>query len=66
MQIEFEQCKRCGRKLKTVKSMADGFGPVCKKKFEAGKASKQLTLEEEIERTKLPFDDTEDVTDAYD
>lgn len=52
MTIEHTSCGRCGRKLKTVKSMHEGFGPVCKKKFEEEKASKQM---------ELPFDDTEDV-----
>lgn len=55
MQIEFEQCKRCGRKLKTVKSMAEGFGPVCKKKFAEETASKQI---------ELPFDDLGDEENA--
>jgi hypothetical protein len=37
MDIAHETCGRCGRKLKTPKSMADGFGPVCKRKVEADK-----------------------------
>lgn len=46
---EFSSCGRCGRKLKTAKSMQDGFGPVCKRKHEAEQAANQLTFEEELE-----------------
>jgi hypothetical protein len=34
---EHEQCGRCGRKLKTEKSRKDGFGRVCKRKWEVEK-----------------------------
>jgi ribosomal protein L37E len=36
--LEHEQCGRCGRKLKTEASRQAGFGPVCKRKWEAAKA----------------------------
>lgn len=45
-------CGRCNRKLKTAKSIADGFGPVCKKKHEEAEAEflkRQITLDEEME-----------------
>lgn len=47
-----EACGRCGRKLKTAKSIEDGFGPVCKKKHEQAEAEflkRQITIDEEIE-----------------
>lgn len=45
-------CGRCGRKLKTQKSIEIGFGPVCKKKHEAAEAEflkRQVTIDEELE-----------------
>ena len=42
-------CNRCGRKLKTQKSIDDGYGPVCKRKQAAADAEFekiQITLEE--------------------
>lgn len=45
-------CRRCGRKLKTEKSIEVGFGPVCKKKHDAAEAEFlkiQITIDEEIE-----------------
>lgn len=45
-------CGRCGRKLKTAKSIEAGFGPVCKKKHEEAEAEflkRQITIDEEIE-----------------
>jgi Family of unknown function (DUF6011) len=30
--INHEICGRCGRKLKTLKSQKEGYGPVCLKK----------------------------------
>lgn len=45
--MEQTMCKRCGRKLKTVKSMEDGFGPVCRIKRQS----------ETMQQTRLPFED---------
>lgn len=47
-------CGRCGRKLKTQKSIEVGFGPVCKKKRDKELADKeferiQVTIDEVIE-----------------
>lgn len=45
-------CKLCGKKLKTQKSIDDGYGPICKKKHDAAEAEflkRQITLDEEIE-----------------
>lgn len=45
-------CGRCGRKLKTAKSIEDGFGPVCKQKkaVEDAEFEKiQVTIDEVIE-----------------
>lgn len=47
-----ETCGRCGRKLKTKKSIEDGYGPVCKKKKEAADAEFekiQVTIDEVVE-----------------
>lgn len=47
-----ETCGRCGRKLKTAKSIKDGFGPVCKRKHEEAEEEflkRQITIDEEIE-----------------
>lgn len=46
-----EQCKRCGRQLKTSKSIEEGFGPVCKRKHlkelaDAEFEKNQLTIDE--------------------
>ena len=46
-----DACKRCGRKLKTPKSIEVGFGPVCKKKHDEAEAEflkRQVTIDEEI------------------
>lgn len=42
---EIKICGRCNRKLKTEKSIASGFGPVCKKKHEA-KVIREVEQEE--------------------
>ena len=45
-------CGRCGRELKTQKSIDDGYGPVCKVKQAAEDAEFeriQITLDEVIE-----------------
>lgn len=45
-------CKRCGRKLKTQKSIDDGYGPVCKVKQAAADAEFeriQITIDQVIE-----------------
>ncbi|WP_342512822.1 DUF6011 domain-containing protein [Sporosarcina sp. FSL K6-1522] len=45
-------CGRCGRKLKTQKSIDDGYGPVCKVKqaIEDAEFERiQITLEEVVE-----------------
>lgn len=49
-----ETCGRCGRKLKTQKSIDAGFGPVCKRKHEQELADAefekiQVTIDEVIE-----------------
>jgi hypothetical protein len=46
--MKIETCTRCGRKLKTAKSIEHGFGPVCyKKHLEKKKAmEKQMTIDE--------------------
>lgn len=47
-----EMCKRCGRKLKTQKSIEDGYGPVCKRKQAEADAEFlkiQMTIDEVIE-----------------
>lgn len=44
-------CKRCNRKLKTQKSIDEGFGPVCKRKHEEAEAEflkRQVTIDEVI------------------
>lgn len=44
-------CGRCGRKLKTQKSIDAGYGPVCKKKHEEAEAEflkRQITIDEEL------------------
>ncbi|WP_188006843.1 DUF6011 domain-containing protein [Sporosarcina sp. ANT_H38] len=44
-------CNRCGRELKTQKSIDDGYGPVCKKKQSTEDAEFekiQITLEEVV------------------
>lgn len=48
-----KSCKRCGRKLKTKKSIEVGLGPVCYRKFmtdqaEIGFADQQVTIDELI------------------
>lgn len=44
-----EYCKRCNRRLKDEKSIAEGFGRTCKKKFEAEEA--------EFQRIQITIDD---------
>ncbi|MHC8517013.1 DUF6011 domain-containing protein [Sporosarcina sp. ITBMC105] len=44
-------CKRCNKPLKTPKSIAVGFGPVCKRKHDEAEAEflkRQVTIDEEI------------------
>lgn len=46
------ECGRCGRKLKTQKSIDDGYGPVCKRKqaeADAEFAKIQVTIDELVE-----------------
>lgn len=45
-------CKRCGKPLKTVKSIDIGYGPVCKKKQAEADAEFekiQITLDEVVQ-----------------
>lgn len=52
-------CGRCGRKLKTKKSIKVGFGPVCKRKHEEAEAEflkNQITLESYLESEMLEED----------
>ena len=51
MQNKIETCTRCGRKLKTVKSIEIGFGPVCYKKYQAELA------EEEFRKNQMTIDE---------
>ena len=47
-----DACKRCGKKLKTPRSIEVGFGPVCKRKHDEAEAEflkKQITLEDMLE-----------------
>ena len=49
-----QQCTRCGRQLKTTKSIEEGYGPVCKRKHLKELADlefekNQLTMDEVIE-----------------
>lgn len=44
-------CKRCNRPLRTVKSIGDGYGPICKRKHEEVEAEflkRQVTIDEVI------------------
>lgn len=46
-------CKRCGKPLKTGKSIDVGYGPVCKRKQDAADAEfekVQVTIDEVIEQ----------------
>lgn len=43
------ECGRCGRKLKTQKSIDDGYGPVCKRK--------QAEVDAEFERIQITLDE---------
>lgn len=52
-QIENETCSRCGRKLKTQKSILDGFGPVCKRKHDADMEKADQTIQEHKEYNEL-------------
>jgi len=45
-------CKRCNRNLKTLKSIDDGYGPVCKRKQAEADAEfekRQVTIDEALE-----------------
>ena len=44
-----ETCGRCGRKLKTQKSIDDGYGPVCR--------VKQAVADVEFERIQITLDE---------
>lgn len=50
-------CKRCGKKLKTRKSIEVGFGPICKIKHDEAEAEflkRQVTMDEVLEyQTKM-------------
>ncbi len=51
MRGKIETCKRCGRKLKTEKSIKQEFGPVCYKKYlkeqeQIGFMDNQMSIEE--------------------
>ena len=53
MQDKIETCNRCNRRLKTVKSIEQGFGPVCYKKHLEEEATaefekNQITMDEVI------------------
>lgn len=49
---KIETCTRCGRKLKTSKSIEVGFGPVCYKKHLQEEAAEfernQMTIDEVV------------------
>lgn len=47
-----ESCGRCGRKLKTQKSIEEGYGPVCKRK--------KIAEDEEFERIQVTIDEVMD------
>ena len=40
----YENCGRCGRKLKTDKSRQIGYGPTCKRMVDEAEARLQMTL----------------------
>lgn len=42
-------CGRCGRELKTAKSIEDGYGPVCKRK--------KAAEDEEFERIQVTIEE---------
>lgn len=47
-----ENCKRCGRPLKTAESIAKGYGAICKKKKDVADAEFlkiQITIFDEFE-----------------
>ncbi len=44
-----DACGRCGRKLKTQKSIDDGYGPVCKRK--------QAEADAEFEKIQITLDE---------
>ncbi len=53
MKDRIETCGRCGRKLKTAKSIEQGFGPVCYKKHLEEEAAaeferNQITMDEVV------------------
>lgn len=53
MKDKIETCGRCGRKLKTAKSIEVGFGPVCHKKYlkeqaQIGFMDNQMSMEEVV------------------
>jgi hypothetical protein len=43
-----ENCRRCGRPLKTDSSRENGYGPVCMQKVEADQEQAQTDIEEYI------------------
>lgn len=46
-----EACKRCGRKLKTPKSIEVGYGATCKQKHDVEEAEflkRQITIYDEL------------------
>lgn len=51
MMDKTEICKRCGRKLKTTKSIEQGFGPVCFKKHQ------REIAEEEFRKNQITMDE---------
>lgn len=45
-------CKRCGRPLKTTRSIERGYGPTCKRKHDEAEAEflkRQITIDEYAE-----------------
>lgn len=54
MKDKIETCRRCGRELKTEKSIERGFGRVCHKKYleaqeQIGFEENQMSMEEVAE-----------------
>lgn len=44
-------CKRCGRPLKTTRSIERGYGPTCKRKHDEAEAEflkRQITIDEYV------------------
>lgn len=42
MYKEYEYCKRCGKRLKTLENRLIGYGPVCYKKSRENPVNKRL------------------------